>query len=173
MDLAACRGRPDPRPFGGAATGPHAPDRGTCGTKRRGRTEGQGRPLAVVVAGATRHDRKRRAATLEALVGERPAPTVAAPPPGWLAKGDADDECRQVAEPPASIPHLRARGEEEREKQEIPGDRARRWGVEGCHAWLHRFRTRLVRVEKKLETPLALRQLACADMVRKRAEVFR
>jgi putative transposase len=129
--------------------------------------------MAVVVAGANRHDMQRLAATLDALVVERPEPTAAAPQQVCVDKGEDADECRQVAEPHEDLPHMRSRGEEQREKQEIPGYRARRWVIEVCHAWLTRFRTLLVHFEKKLETPLALLQFACADMVLKRAEVFR
>ena len=116
---------------------------------------------------------KRRADTLNAVVVERPEPTDEAPQPVCLDQGDDDDECRQVAEPHDDIPHIRSRGEAQREKREIPGYRPRRWVVEVCHAWLNRFRKILVRFEKKLETHLALLQLACASIVLKRAEVFR
>jgi putative transposase len=136
-------------------------------------TEGQGMPIAVVVAGANRHAMKLRAATLEAVVVERPEPTEEVPQHVCLDKGDDDDECRQVAEPHDDIPHMRSRGEEQREKREIPGDRPRRWVVEVCHSWVNRFRKILVRFEKKLETHLALLQFACAYIVLKRAEVFR
>jgi putative transposase len=136
-------------------------------------TEGQGIPLAVVVAGAHRHDMKLLADTLDAVVVERPEPTKVAPQHVCLDKGYDYDECRQVAEQHAYIPHIRSRGEEQREKREIPGYRARRWVVEVCHSWLNRFRKLLVRFEKKLETHLALLQFACAYIVLKRAEVFR
>ena len=69
--------------------------------------------------------------------------------------------------------HIRSRGEEHQEKQALPGDRARRWVVEVCHSWFNRFRTLLVRFEKKLATHLALLQWACAYIVLKRAAVFR
>jgi putative transposase len=173
VDLAARRWSHAPSPFGGKATGPTPTDRGTGGTKRRVLTEGQGLPLAGVVAGAHRHDMKRLADTLNAGVGPRPAPPEEAPQQVCLDKGDDDDACRHVAEPHDDIPPMRARGEEPREKREIPGYRPRRWVVAVCHAWLNRVRTILVRFEKKLETPLALLQLACADIVLKRAEVFR
>ena len=129
--------------------------------------------MAVVVAGANRHDRKRLAATLDVVVVARPEPTAAAPQPVGLDKGYDDDECRQVAEPREYIPHSRSRGEEQREKRESPGYRARRWGVEVCHSWLNRCRKLLVRFEKNLETHLARLQFACADIVLKRAGVFR
>ena len=136
-------------------------------------TEGQGIPIAVVVAGANRHDMKLLADTLDAVVVERPEPTEAAPQHVCLDKGDDYDACRQVAEQHDYIPHIRSRGEEQREKREIPGYRPRRWVVEVCHAWVNRFRKLLVRFEKKLETHLALLQFACAYIVLKRAEVIR
>ena len=129
--------------------------------------------MAVVMAGANRHAMKLLAATLAVVVVERPEPTVEAPQHVCLDKGYDDDEWRQVAEPHDDIPHIRSRGEEQREKREIPGDRPRRWVVEVCHSWLNRFRKLLVRFEKKLETHLALRQFACAYIVLKRAGVFR
>jgi putative transposase len=136
-------------------------------------TEGQGIPLAVVVARANRHDLKLLAETLDAVVVERPAPTAAAPQHVCLDKGYDYEECRQVAERHDYIPHIRSRGEEQREKRAIPGYRPRRWVVEVCHSWLNRFRKLLVRFEKKLETHLALLQFACAYIVLKRAEVIR
>jgi putative transposase len=136
-------------------------------------TEGQGIPLAVIVAGANRHDMKLLADTLDAVVVERPEPTEAAPQHVCLDKGYDDDECRQVAEQHAYLPHIRARGQEQREKRQIPGYRPRRWVVEVCHSWLNRFRKLLVRFEKKLETHWALLQFACAYIVLKRAEVIR
>jgi putative transposase len=173
VDLAERRWGDDQSSFGGAATGPKPTDRGPCGTKRSVLTAGQGIPLAVVVAGANRHDMKRLADTVDAVVIERPEPTAQAPQPVCLDKGDDDAECRQVAEPQAYSPHIRSRGEEPRERREIPGYRARRWGVEVCHSWLNRVRKLLVRFETKLETHLALLQCACAYMMLKRAEVFR
>jgi putative transposase len=136
-------------------------------------TEGQGIPLAIVVAGANRHDMKLLADTLDAVVVERPESTAQAPQHVCLDKGYDYDACGQVAEQHDYIPHIRSRGEEQREKREIPGYRPRRWVVEVCHAWLNRFRKLLVRFEKKLETHLALLQFACAYIVLKRAEVIR
>jgi putative transposase len=79
----------------------------------------------------------------------------------------------RVAKQHDDLPHIRSRGKERREEQELPGYRPRRWVVEVCHSWLNRFRKLLVRFEQKLETPLALLQFACAYIVLKRAEVFR
>jgi putative transposase len=136
-------------------------------------TEGQGIPIAVVVAGANRHDMKLLAATLDAAVLERPEPIEAAPQHVCLAKGYDYDACRQEAESRGYLAHIRSRGEEQQERREIPAYRARRWVVEVCHSWLNRFRKILGRFEKKLATHLALLQLACAYIVLKRADVFR
>jgi transposase len=136
-------------------------------------TDGQGLPLAIVGAGGHRHDRQLLAETLEAVVGVRLEPTDEAPPPLCADKGEEEEECRQTAARYDDIPPIRSRGEAQQEKHAIPGDRARRWVVEVCHAWLNRFRKLLVRFEKKLATPLALRQCACASIVLKRAEVLR
>lgn len=136
-------------------------------------TEGQGIPIAVVVAGANRHDMKLLAATLDAAVLERPEPTAEAPQHMCLDKGYDYDACRYETESRGYIPHIRSRGEEQRERRESPGYRPRRWVVEVCHSWLNRFRKILVRFEKKLATHLALLQFACAYIVLKRADVFR
>jgi putative transposase len=136
-------------------------------------TEGQGIPIGLVVAGANRHDMKLLADTLDAVVVARPDPTEAPPQHVCLDKGYDYHACRQVAEQREYIPHIRSRGEEQREKREIPGYRACRWVVEVCHSWVNRFRKLLVRFEKKLETHLALLQFACAYIVLKRAEVIR
>lgn len=173
MALAECRWGHDQSPCGGDATGPHPTDRGTHGTQRRVLTEGQGIPIAVVVAGANRHDMQRLAATLDAAVLERPEPPEEAPQPMCVDKGDNDDACRYETASRGSIPHSRSRGEEQPERREIPGYRARRWVVEVCHSWLNRVRKILVRFEKKLATHLARLQFACASIVLKRADVFR
>jgi transposase len=62
-------------PFGGAATGANPTDRGKKGTKRSLRTDGQGIPLAIVVAGANRHDKVLLEATLDAEIVPRPEPS--------------------------------------------------------------------------------------------------
>jgi putative transposase len=136
-------------------------------------TDGHGIPIAVVVAGAHRHDMKLLAATLEAIVVARPAPTAEAPQHLCADKAYDYEACRQEVERHHYRAHIRSRGEERQEKRDLPDGRARRWVVEVCHSWLNRFRKILVRFEKKPETHLALLQFACAYIVFKRAGVFR
>ena len=58
--------------------------------------------------------------------------------------------------------HIRSRGEEKKEIENIPNYRARRWVVERTHSWLNRFRRLLIRWEKKRANFLAMLHLACA-----------
>jgi putative transposase len=127
----------------------------------------------VVVAGAHRQEMKLLAGTLDAIVVVRPDPTEEAPQPLGADKGDDYEACDQAAQGHDDIPHSRARGEEQRDKGAIPGDRARRWVVEVCHSGLNRVRKILVRFEKNRATHFARLQLACAYIVLKRADVFR
>jgi putative transposase len=131
----------------GKATKPNPTDRGKQGTKRSVLTEGQGIPLAVVVAGANRHDMKLLADTLEAVVVERPQPSAEKLPNLCGDKGYDYPDSRQEAVLHQYIPYIRSRREERQEKQDNPGYSALRWVVEVCHSWLNRFRKILVRFE--------------------------
>jgi transposase len=64
-------------PLGGNMTGPNPTDRGTSGTKQSLLTDGNGIPLGVAIAGATRNDRKLVEATLCQLVIGWDEPTAA------------------------------------------------------------------------------------------------
>ncbi len=119
-------------------------------------TEGNGVPIGVVVEGANRHDMKLMEATLAAIVVERPEPTEEHPQNLCLDKGYDYPEVRELVETWGYTAHIRARGEEAQEKQEIPGYRARRWVVERTRSWLNRFRRLLIRWEKKVENYLAV-----------------
>jgi putative transposase len=68
-------------------------------------------------------------------------------------------------------PHIRARGEEIKQKAHTPGWRARRWVVEATHSWLNRNRGILIRWSKKDENHLALLQLASGLIAFKKARL--
>jgi putative transposase len=89
--------------------------------------------MAVVVAGANRHDMKLWAQTLEAVVLERPEPTAEAPQHVCADKGYDYAEGREEAVRREYIAHIRTRGEERPATQTIPGYHARRWVVESGH----------------------------------------
>ena len=68
-------------------------------------------------------------------------------------------------------PHIKARGEEIKQKLQVPGWRARRWVVEATHSWLNRYRAILIRWSKKDENHLALLQLASGLIAFKKAHL--
>ncbi len=112
MDLAEHRWSDDQSPFGGEATGPNPTDRGKKGTKRSLLTEGKGIPLAVVVAGANRHDMKLLGETLEAVVAERPEPSQKEPQNLCGDKGyDHPSSCQEAITSTFPISWRRTEGE--------------------------------------------------------------
>jgi hypothetical protein len=77
---------------------------------------------------------KLLAATLDAVVIERPEATDETPQHLCADKGYDYAECREEAARQEYIAHIRSRGEERQETQAIPGYRARRWVVERSHS---------------------------------------
>mgnify|MGYP000082400705 CR=1 FL=1 len=75
-------------------------------------TEGQGLPIALVVAGANVPDMKLLADTLDATVIERPEPSPEAKQHLCADKGYDYDVCREEMEDRGYEPHIRRRGEE-------------------------------------------------------------
>ncbi|MEW5804894.1 MAG: IS5 family transposase, partial [bacterium] len=159
-------------PLGGEATGHNPTDRSKSGTKRSMHTEGNGIPLGVAVDGANRHDKKMMVKTLDADVIERPQPTEDNPQHMALDKAYDSQDIRDILIAKGYIPHVRARGEESKQKREIPHYRARRWVVERTHSWLNRFRRLLIRWEKKVKNYSALIDFACAWIVFHAAGLF-
>ena len=130
----------------------------------------------MCVAGANVNDHLLLAATLDAIVVERPQPTEAKPQNLSLDKGYDNGPTRQVVTERGYVPHIRRIGEE---KQDETGERchpARRWVhrrvngvVERTFSWLSRWRGLLVRWEKKPENYLASLKLASALLWFRRA----
>jgi putative transposase len=124
--------------------------------------EAGGGPLAVVVAGANVHDTKLLAATLQAVVVVRPAPTDAAPQHLCLDKGYDNPTGHRAVGEHDYLPHIRRIGAEkfdpETAEQVYP---ARRWVVERTLAWLSRCRAILIRWDKHASNYLGLLKLAC------------
>ncbi|MBC8011254.1 MAG: IS5 family transposase [Burkholderiales bacterium] len=152
--------------------GPNPTDRGKRGVKRSVVTEAAGVPVGIVVAGANRNDHLLLAATLDAIVVPRPAPSAEAPQGLCLDKGYDYASTREVAAARGLTLHLRTRGEEALAQREHPGGKARRWVVERAHSWLHRFRRILVRWEKKAVNYAAMLHLAAATIVAGQAGIF-
>jgi putative transposase len=125
--------------------------------------EADGGPLAAVIAGANVHDTKLLAATLAAVVVERPGPTPETPQHLCLDKGYDNPTGRRAVAEQGYVPHIRRIGEEkfdpETAERVYP---ARRWVVERTLSWLSRCRAILIRWDKHSENYLGLIQFACA-----------
>ena len=124
--------------------------------------EADGGPLAVTVAGANVHDSRLLAATLDAIVVERPEPTPEAPQHLCLDKAYDNPTSEAAIAGHQYIPHIRRIGEEKLDEAGEKRFPARRWVVERTLAWLSKCRGILVRYEKKACNYLGLIQLACA-----------
>jgi putative transposase len=129
--------------------------------KRSLLVEAEGGPLAVVLAGANVPDAQLLAATIEAVVLERP-PVQA----GWseqhlcLDKGYDNPTGWRVCLAHGYVPHI-ARIHDERPPRP-KRHKARRWVVERTLGWLSKCRAVLIRWDKKASNYLGLLKLACA-----------
>jgi putative transposase len=132
--------------------------------------EATGGPLGATIAGANVHDTKRLAATLAAIVVERPQPTVESPQHLCLEKGDDNPTGHETVAAYQYTPHIRCLGEERLDANGEKSYPARRGVVERTLAWLSKCRGLLVRYEKQGRNYLGLLQFACALIwVRRRA----
>src|SRR5262249_3289075 len=100
------------RPGWGDLIGRNPTDRGKRGVKRSLLVDASGGPLAVVIAGANVHDTKLLAATLEAVIMERPQPTLEHPQHLCLDKSYDNPPGRRTVEVYGYVPHIRRIGEE-------------------------------------------------------------
>jgi putative transposase len=89
------------------------------------------------------------AATLEAIVVERPQPTEEAPQPLCRDQGDDNPTGHEPAAADQYTPHLRRIGEETLDPHGQKTYPARRWVVERTLAWRSKCRGLLIRYEKK------------------------
>ena len=140
-------------------------------------SDARGIPVAVVLAGANRHDLPLLERTLENI-----PPRLEVSRQRWLRRAKRNDchksqnlcldkgydsaKAHRIAGEFGFCPHIRSRGEEKAEKKE--GKKARRWVVECGHSWLNRSRALLIRWNKKPANYLALVHLACAILTLKR-----
>lgn len=125
-------------------------------------TEAGGRPLAVVVGPANRNDHLLLAATLEALIVERPEPTDDEPQHLCLDKAYDNPASAAAIAAHGYEGHVRRIGEEKLDGRGEKSHPARRWVVERTWAWLSKCRGLLVRYEKKACNYLGMLKLACA-----------
>jgi len=103
-------------------------DRGKGGVKRSLLTEGHGLPLALVIAGANRHDSVLLEETLARIVIDRPTSS----PRSWLCL-DRGYVGRRIYQPVwqiGMVPWIRGRRDERKVRR--AGATARRWVVVTC-----------------------------------------
>ena len=105
---------------------------------------------------------KLLAATLEAIVVQRPAPRKWKPQHLCADAGYKGTAAKQTVTTKHYRPHLKQRKDEAAAKRNKPGYKARRWVVERTHSWFNRFRKLLVSFEKTKESYMALLSLAAA-----------
>jgi putative transposase len=92
--------------------------------------EATGGPLGATIAGANVHATKLLAATLEAIVVERPQPTAEQPQHLCLDKGDDHPTGHESVAAYQYTPHSRRIGEEKLAPNGQKTHPARRWKVE-------------------------------------------
>ncbi len=124
-------------------------------------TDGDGGPLAVVVAPANKPDAQLLEATIEAVVVEPPAPAEVEQHL-CLDKGYDNPTGKKAAASGGHTPHIRKIGEEQTPKPRHPDAKPRRWVVERTIGWLNKCRAILVRYNKHAENYLGLIQFACS-----------
>ena len=134
-------------------------------------TEGAGVPVAIAVSGANTHDKRLVEPTLKSLAIERPEPTSRRPQHLCMDKGYDYIDTRELIADWGYTAHIKSRGQEETERKQLPGYRARRWVVERTHSWINRFRRLLIRWEKKVDNYTAFLHFACAWITFRAAEV--
>lgn len=156
--MAGCRRDVGEGPNGGGLIGPNPTDRAKNGTKKSLLVERDGGPLGMVIAAANVNDITLLAATLDAVIVERPQPAPDAVQHLCLDRGYASATGRTVAAARNYELHL-PHGTDEAHEALHP---ARRWVVERTLAWLSKCRALLIRWDKHSGNYLTLLQLACA-----------
>ena len=141
-------------------TGRNPTDRGIRGVKRSLMTDGNGLPLALVVAGANTHDIKLVADTLDALQTGRPGKGLRL----CMDKGYEAEWLGSYLKSRRYEPHIQSR-KDESEAIKNTDFKAHRWVVERTHSWMNRYRRILTRWEKKVENDEAMLYFVCGIIV--------
>jgi len=127
-------------------------------------------PIGTTLSGANRHDMKKAADTIDAIVTGRPDPGEQEQHLCTDKGYDYPETREEMAERGYQV-HIPQRGLDTPMPE--PGDPnrhpARRWVVERTHSWFNRFRKLLIRWEKKAEHWLGLIQFAACLIVYRRA----
>lgn len=158
-------------PLGGEATGPSYKHRGKSGVNRSLLTDGNGIPIALVIAPANCNDMKIAEPTLKSIIIDRPDPEQTEQHL-CLDKGYDYPDIDKLLEEQHFIPHIRRRGIDYSDiSLYITDHKARRWVVERSHSWCNRFRRIILRWEAKAEHYLAFMHFACAVIIYRKTDV--
>jgi transposase len=149
-------------PLGGEATGKSPVDRGKLGTKRHVLTDQRGAPIGLEVTGANRHDSQAARATLESLPRQRHASGATGEQHLTADKGYDYPLVRDTLKRRGLVAHIPKRDGQPRKQRGKPRYKAKRWVVERTHSWANRYRSLLVRWEKKDTNYVALIHFAFA-----------
>lgn len=125
--------------------GKNPTDRGKKGSKESVLVDGDGGPLAVVLAAANVNDHLLLRETIEAIAIERPEPTPEAPPHLCLDADYDNPKGREAAAAGGYTPHIVPKAKANRSKTRTKGHQPRRWVGERTLAWLCKCRGILVR----------------------------
>ena len=130
--------------------------------KRSLLVEADGGPLAVAVAGANVPDHQLLAATLDAIILERPAPEPDWPQHLCLDAGYDNEASWGACIDRDYYPHIApARPSPAPPPPKAPRRPSRRWVVERTIAWLNQCRAILIRWERETDNYLTAIKLAC------------
>lgn len=143
--------------------GSNPTDRGKPGTKNNILTDGAGIPLSATICPASYHDNTQVADLVGSIIVPRPE----TPQHMCADKGYDYDNTRTLLAERGYQVHIPIRGLDTPVPEPDDPNRhpARRWVVERCIAWLHKFRKILVRYERLPENYRALLQLACCLII--------
>ena len=150
------------------STGSNPTDRGKAGCKRTLLTDAKGIPLAVVLSGANRHDSKKLADVLAAVVVPIPLFDEEEERHLVLDRGYDTRACRTTAEQhrfTAHIPNKPSAAEPLPSPADPKRHPPRRWVVEVGHAWFNQFRRLQTRWEKRQDLYLGFVHLAASLII--------
>ena len=133
-------------------------------------TDARGVPIGITIAGANAHDITLLRTTLQSMPVPRPKSKGRSKQHLCLDKGYCGQATETLARRLRYVLHVPRKGEVQAKRR--PGQRARRWVVEGSHSWTNRARRLLVRWEKKVGNYLAFIHLQFAYIALKHAGVL-
>ncbi|MCP3713405.1 IS5 family transposase [Paraburkholderia sp. CNPSo 3274] len=144
---------------GGRKTGPNPTDRARPGSKHHILVDANGVPVSAILTGANRNDVTQPLPLLDAIPpirGVRGRP-LQKPMVIYADRGYDSEAHRQKIRERGIKPVIA-----KRRREHGSGLGKFRWVVERTHAWLHNFRRRRIRFERRADIHEALRKFGCS-----------